>query len=69
MEYLKSIFNVKDKTVVITGGSGILGTEMARGNGLGLYMVKKSVQALHGKVEVESEVGRYTKFTVELPAS
>ena len=31
MEYLKSIFNVKDKTVVITGGSGILGTEMARG--------------------------------------
>ena len=31
MEYLKTIFNVKDKTAVITGGSGILGTEMARG--------------------------------------
>jgi NAD(P)-dependent dehydrogenase (short-subunit alcohol dehydrogenase family) len=31
MEYLKSIFNVKDKTAVITGGSGILGSEMAKG--------------------------------------
>ncbi len=31
MDYLKSLFKVENKVVVITGGSGILGTEMARG--------------------------------------
>ena len=31
MDYLQSLFNVENKVVVITGGSGILGTEMARG--------------------------------------
>ena len=43
------------------------GTEMSKGNGLGLYMVSKSVQALLGKVKVESEMGRYSKFTILLP--
>jgi len=31
MDYLKSIFNVGQKVVVITGGSGTLGSEMAKG--------------------------------------
>jgi NAD(P)-dependent dehydrogenase (short-subunit alcohol dehydrogenase family) len=31
MEYIRSLFNVENKVVVITGGSGILGTEMASG--------------------------------------
>ncbi|HTR80073.1 MAG TPA: SDR family oxidoreductase [Bacteroidota bacterium] len=31
MDYVKTFFNVQDKVAVITGGSGILGTEMARG--------------------------------------
>ena len=31
MDYLKSLFNVNEKVVVITGGSGTLGTELARG--------------------------------------
>ena len=31
MDYLKTIFNVENKVAVITGGSGILGTEMAKG--------------------------------------
>lgn len=43
------------------------GTELSKGNGLGLYIVQKSVQALDGKIEVESELGRFTKFTVNLP--
>jgi signal transduction histidine kinase len=43
------------------------GTEKSKGHGLGLYIVQKSVQALDGKVEVESEVGRFTKFTVQFP--
>jgi signal transduction histidine kinase len=43
------------------------GTEKSKGHGLGLYIVQKSVQALDGKVEVESEVGSFTKFTVRFP--
>ena len=43
------------------------GTEKSKGHGLGLYIVQKSVQALHGKVEVESEFGSFTKFTVQFP--
>ena len=43
------------------------GTEKSKGHGLGLYIVQRSVQALDGTVEVESEVGSFTKFTVQFP--
>jgi signal transduction histidine kinase len=43
------------------------GTEFSRGNGLGLYIVQKAVQALEGKVSVESELKEYTRFTIVLP--
>ncbi|WP_026464621.1 PAS domain-containing sensor histidine kinase [Adhaeribacter aquaticus] len=35
------------------------------GKGLGLYMVKTQVEALGGKVSIESEVNKGTKFTIE----
>lgn len=35
--------------------------------GLGLSIVKELVQILHGKIHVESEVHKGSKFTVELP--
>jgi signal transduction histidine kinase len=41
--------------------------ENPKGIGLGLYIVKTIVEALDGKVEVESEVGEGTGFTVYLP--
>jgi sensor histidine kinase regulating citrate/malate metabolism len=34
---------------------------------LGLYTVQKSVYTLQGRIELESEVGRYTRVTVLLP--
>lgn len=34
------------------------------GKGLGLYLVKLQVEALGGHIDVESEINRYTKFTV-----
>lgn len=42
-------------------------TTKARGIGLGLSLCKRYVKAHGGKIEVESKVGKKTKFTVKLP--
>jgi signal transduction histidine kinase len=36
------------------------------GKGLGLYLVKLQCESLGGSIEVESEINRYSKFTVRL---
>lgn len=43
------------------------GHEKSMGNGLGLYIVQKSVLALGGTIIMESEPSRYSKFVVHLP--
>lgn len=42
-------------------------TTKAKGQGLGLAVVKRLVEALGGTVGFESQVSRGTKFTIELP--
>jgi signal transduction histidine kinase len=42
-------------------------TETKEGSGLGLYIVKEAVDLLQGKIEIQSEFGRGTKFTMEVP--
>ncbi|MDO4489196.1 MAG: ATP-binding protein [Eubacteriales bacterium] len=37
------------------------------GTGLGMPIVKRLVELMHGTVKVESELGKGTKFTIELP--
>ena len=37
------------------------------GSGLGLYIVKDVIEALHGKIEVSSIYGKGTTFTITLP--
>jgi len=37
------------------------------GTGLGLYVTYQLIQAMGGKIEIESEVGRGSTFTVSLP--
>lgn len=71
----------KDKKVFITvedTGVGIpddvkeklfkpLFTTKSKGQGFGLAVVKKLIEALEGKVTVESQLGRGTRFTLEFP--
>jgi two-component system, NtrC family, nitrogen regulation sensor histidine kinase NtrY len=42
-------------------------TTKAKGQGFGLPVVKRFVEALGGTITFESEVGKGTKFIVELP--
>ena len=44
-------------------------TTKTRGIGLGLVVVKNLTEANGGTVEVQSEVGKGTSFSVTLPAS
>lgn len=43
--------------------------ENPKGIGLGLYIVKTLVEALEGRVQVQSELGKGTTFTIRLPLS
>lgn len=43
-------------------------SDTVSGNGLGLYWVKQIIQAHNGTIDVESEVGKGSTFTVRLPA-
>jgi PAS domain S-box-containing protein len=42
-------------------------TDQSQGTGLGLFIVKDTVEKLKGKIEVKSEVGRGTEFTINVP--
>ncbi len=70
----------KDKTIIYVQdtGEGIpngdknhlfkpLFTTKAKGQGFGLAVIKRFVDALNGSISFESEVGKGTKFIVELP--
>ncbi len=43
------------------------GSLYSTGNGLGLYVTKKAVDRLGGKIKIESVIDHYTKFEVTFP--
>jgi len=42
-------------------------SENSKGSGLGLYIVKEAIDKLGGKIEVNSDYGIGTSFTIEIP--
>ena len=42
-------------------------TDRSEGAGLGLYIVKETVEKLHGDIRVESKMGEGTVFTIRVP--
>ncbi len=55
-EYLNSIFDIFYRA-----------DENAKGSGLGLYIVKDTVDKLNGQIEVHSDYGKGTAFTITIP--
>ena len=43
------------------------GTERSNGSGIGLYIVKETVEKLGGSISVESVLGAYTLFEMKIP--
>jgi two-component system, sensor histidine kinase and response regulator len=41
--------------------------EFKKGTGLGLYIVKKSVQKLYGTIDYKTEIGKGTTFFIKIP--
>ncbi len=60
MEYVRECFTVENKVAVITGGSGILGTQMAKGllsAGAKVILLARNEENLKRKVDLLSKVG------------
>jgi signal transduction histidine kinase len=44
------------------------GTNVSKGSGLGLYIVKETLAKMNGSIQAQSQVGTGTVFTITLPA-
>jgi signal transduction histidine kinase len=42
-------------------------TTKSSGSGLGLWLSRRIIQEHHGKIQVQSELGKGTTFTIKLP--
>ena len=58
---------IDDETRIKLWTMFFVGHEHSKGNGLGLYIVMKSVQTLNGRIDLETDSGAFTRFSVSLP--
>ncbi len=73
---------VKNKLVIVVSDNGIgidedvqikvfdmfyRGSEVSKGNGLGLFLVQKAVDLIGGQVELKSKKMEFTEITIEIP--
>ncbi|HQS56162.1 MAG: hypothetical protein B7Y15_11630, partial [Bacteroidetes bacterium 24-39-8] len=42
-------------------------TSSNESKGIGLFKIKKQVESMNGKIEVKSELGKWTEFIIYLP--
>ena len=57
------------KIILAAGFSTVDKVTDLSGRGVGMDVVRNSVEALHGVIHIQSEVGKGTRFRIELPAS
>jgi NAD(P)-dependent dehydrogenase (short-subunit alcohol dehydrogenase family) len=61
MPYLERLLNLKNKITVITGGSGILGSEIAKGflqSGAKVILLERNEEKLNRKIDVLREISK-----------
>ncbi len=57
------------KIILAAGFSTVDKVTDLSGRGVGMDVVRASVEALHGAIRIQSEMGKGTRFRIELPAS
>jgi signal transduction histidine kinase len=60
---------IDDQTRIKLWTMFYVGHENSKGNGLGLYIVMKSVQTLNGRIDLETDSGNFTRFSVSIPVN
>jgi signal transduction histidine kinase len=58
---LNQLFSIKQV------GVSTAGTEGEQGSGIGMILVKELIERNNGKISIDSELGRGTTVTLELP--
>lgn len=56
-----------DKLLVVSRNRSTAGTAGEQGSGMGLLICKEFISRHHGKIKIESEVGKGTKFIITFP--
>lgn len=56
-----------DKLLVVSRNRSTVGTAGEQGSGMGLLICKEFISRHHGKIKIESEVGKGTKFIITFP--
>jgi two-component system, chemotaxis family, sensor kinase CheA len=57
------------KIILVAGFSTVDKVTDVSGRGVGMDVVRNGVEALHGAIHIQSEIGKGTRFRIELPAS